>query len=68
MADLVVIAFPPKQGLKRFAGSYCDMQKDYLIELGDAVIAIKQPNGRVKLNQIFIPPLPVRPRLFLGPC
>ena len=32
-----------------------DMQKEYLIELGDAVIAVKQPNGRVKLNQSFNP-------------
>jgi len=31
------------------------MQKEYLIELGDAVIAIKQPDGRVKLNQLFHP-------------
>jgi len=26
-----------------------------LIELGDAVIAVKQPNGDVKLNQLFNP-------------
>ena len=32
-----------------------DMQKEYLIELADAVIAVKQPNGRVKLNQLFNP-------------
>jgi uncharacterized membrane protein len=31
------------------------MQKQYLIELGDAVIAVKQPNARVKLNQLFSP-------------
>ena len=31
------------------------MQKDYMIELGDAVIAVKQPNGHVKLNQLFNP-------------
>jgi len=31
------------------------MRRDYLIELSDAVIAIKQANGRVKLNQIFRP-------------
>ncbi len=31
------------------------MQKDYLIELGDAVITVKQPNGKVKLNQLFHP-------------
>ena len=26
-----------------------------MIELGDAVIAVKQPNGHVKLNQLFNP-------------
>src|SRR5499427_7728753 len=31
------------------------MQKEYLIELGDAVIAVKEANGRVKLNQLFQP-------------
>jgi uncharacterized membrane protein len=30
-----------------------DLQKDYLIELGDAVIAVKQPNRTVKLNQLI---------------
>ena len=29
------------------------MQKEYLIELGDAVIAVKEVSGRVKLNQLF---------------
>jgi uncharacterized membrane protein len=31
------------------------MQREYLIELGDAVIAVKRPNGHVKLNQHFNP-------------
>jgi uncharacterized membrane protein len=31
------------------------MQKEYLIELSDAVIAIKQPNGQIKLNQLYHP-------------
>ena len=31
------------------------MQKEYLIELGDAVVAVKQPEGHVKLNQLFQP-------------
>jgi uncharacterized membrane protein len=29
------------------------MQKEYLIELGDAVIAVKDANGRIKLNQLL---------------
>jgi uncharacterized membrane protein len=32
-----------------------DMQKEYLIEFGDAVVAVKQSNGRAKLNQLFHP-------------
>jgi uncharacterized membrane protein len=55
MSDLVVIAFPSEAKAEEVRQKLLDMQKDYLIELGDAVIAIKQPNGRVKLNQIFHP-------------
>jgi uncharacterized membrane protein len=29
------------------------MQKEYLIELGDAVIAVKDAQGRLKLNQLI---------------
>jgi uncharacterized membrane protein len=29
------------------------LQKEYLIELGDAVIAVKDDKGRVKLNQMM---------------
>ena len=29
------------------------MQKDYLIDIGDAVIATKTANGKVKLNQLL---------------
>ena len=28
------------------------MQKEYLIELGDAVVAVKKPDGNIKLNQL----------------
>jgi uncharacterized membrane protein len=55
MSDLVVIAFPTEVKAEEVRTKLLDMQKDYLIELGDAVIAVKQPNGRVKLNQLFHP-------------
>ena len=55
MSDLVVIAFPSEAKAEEVRQKLLDLQKDYLIELSDAVIAIKQPNGRVKLNQIFHP-------------
>jgi uncharacterized membrane protein len=55
MSDLVVIEFPSEQKAEEVRQKLLDMQKDYLIELGDAVIAIKQSNGRVKLNQLYHP-------------
>ena len=52
MADLVEIAFPSEEKAEEVRQKLLDMQKEYLIELGDAVIAVKLPNGRVKLNQL----------------
>jgi Protein of unknown function (DUF1269) len=31
------------------------MEKEYLVELGDAVVAVKDAGGRLKLNQLFQP-------------
>lgn len=55
MADLAVIAFPSEAKAEEVRQKLLDMEKEYLIELDDAVIAIKQPNGHVKLNQLFHP-------------
>src|SRR6516165_9224783 len=55
MADLVEITFPSEQKAEQVRQKLLDMQQEYLIELGDAVIAVKQPNGRIKLNQLFHP-------------
>lgn len=55
MADLVEIAFPSEAQAERVRQKLIDMQQEYLIEIADAVIAVKQPNGRVKLNQLFNP-------------
>lgn len=55
MADLVVIAFPSEAKAEEVRQKLLDLQKEYLIELGDAVIAVKQPNGKVKLNQLLHP-------------
>jgi uncharacterized membrane protein len=55
MSDLLVIAFPSEAKAEEVRQKLLDMQKEYLIELGDAAIAVKQPNGKIKLNQIFNP-------------
>ncbi len=55
MSDLVVIEFPSEAKAEEVRQRLLDMQKEYLFELEDAVIAIKQPDGRIKLNQLFHP-------------
>jgi uncharacterized membrane protein len=55
MSDLVVIEFPSEEKAEEVRQKLLDMQKEYLIELEDAVVAIKLPNGRIKLNQLFHP-------------
>jgi uncharacterized membrane protein len=55
MSDLVVIAFPSEAQAEELRQRLLDMEKEYLIELDDAVVAVKQPNGSVKLNQLFHP-------------
>ena len=53
MAELVVIAFPNEAQAEAVRQRLLAMQKEYLIELGDAVIAIKDDQGRIKLNQLL---------------
>src|SRR4051794_7154246 len=53
MSDLVFMAFPSEQKAEEMRQKVLEMQSDYVIELGDAVIATRDANGRVKLNQLF---------------
>ncbi len=53
MADLVVIAFPSEEKAESVRQRLLEMQKEYLIELGDAVIAVKREDGHVRLNQLI---------------
>ena len=55
MSDLLVIEFPSEAKAEGVREMLLAMQKEYLIEMGDAVVAVKEANGRVKLNQLFQP-------------
>jgi uncharacterized membrane protein len=55
LSDLLVIEFPSEAKAEGVREMLFAMQKEYLIELGDAVIAVKDDSGRVKLNQLFQP-------------
>lgn len=52
MADLIIIAYESEEKAERARAKLLEFQKEYMIELGDAVIAIRRPDGNVKLNQL----------------
>jgi uncharacterized membrane protein len=53
MSDLIVIVYPTETKAEEMRKKLFDLQKEYLIEVSDAVIAVKQEGGRVKLNQLM---------------
>ncbi len=53
MNDLLVIAFSSEEKAEQVRQKLISMQKEYLIELGDAVVAVKTEDGSIKLNQLF---------------
>lgn len=55
MSDLLVIEFKTEAEAEEIRQRLLGMQKEYLIELGDAVVAVKRPDGSVKLNQLVEP-------------
>ncbi|MDB5540308.1 MAG: hypothetical protein JWQ89_2035 [Devosia sp.] len=55
MSDLVVIIYPNEQKAEEIRQKLLDLQREYLIELEDAVIATNTGQGHVKLNQLLNP-------------
>ncbi|MCI4680671.1 DUF1269 domain-containing protein [Rhodoblastus acidophilus] len=53
MSDLVFIAFDSEQKAEEVRDRILGMQREYLIDIGDAVIAVRDDKGRIKLNQLM---------------
>ena len=53
MSDLVFIAFENEQKAEEVRKRVLELQREYLIELGDAAIAVRHADGTVKLNQLI---------------
>lgn len=51
MAELVVIGFDTLQEADRVLTELRRLEREYLIDLEDAVVAIRQPDGKVQLKQ-----------------
>ena len=55
MSDLIAIVYPDEAKAEDMRQRLLNLQKEYLIELDDAVIAVKSPQGHVRLNQLVSP-------------
>lgn len=53
MSDLIAIVYPNEAKAEEVRQRLIELQKEYLIQVGDAVIATKTQKGDVKLNQLF---------------
>lgn len=53
MKNLIVIVYPNIQQAETVRQDFIKMQKEYLVSLEDAVIAVKEADGKVKLNQMY---------------
>jgi uncharacterized membrane protein len=52
MATLLVIGYETEMKAEEVRLALLKMQKDYLIDLADAVVAVREENGKVKLRQM----------------
>lgn len=52
MSDLIVIGYEDKFKAEEVRTQLLKLQKEYLIDLEDAVVAVKNDEGKVKLHQI----------------
>jgi uncharacterized membrane protein len=53
MSDLVVIVYPNEEKAEEVRKRLFELQGEYLIKIGDAVIATRDDKGSVKLNQVM---------------
>lgn len=53
MRNLIAIVYPDETQAETVRLDFIKMQKEYLLSLEDAVIAIKKPDGHVKLLQMY---------------
>jgi uncharacterized membrane protein len=53
MSQLIVIGYDNEFKAEEVRLKLLQMQKEYLIDLEDAVVAVKNQKGKVKLNQIY---------------
>ena len=55
MSDLIVIVYPSEQNAEEVRRRLLELQKEYVVQLEDAVIAVRTEDGGIRLNQLLNP-------------
>ena len=53
MSDLIVVGYEDMFEAETVRLKLLKMQKEYLVDLEDAVVAVKNQDGKIKLNQMY---------------
>lgn len=53
MRTLLVVAYPSELQAEQVRLDFLKMQKEYLVDLEDAVVAVRKEDGKVKLRQMY---------------
>ena len=53
MRNLIVVAYPDELKAEQVRLDFLRMQKEFLVDLEDAVVAVRKPDGKVKLRQMY---------------
>lgn len=53
MSDLIVVAYDTEDEANHVRAKLMKLSKEYLLDLEDSVIAVKKPDGKVKLQQMY---------------
>src|SRR3954451_12025158 len=51
MSNLVAVAYPDAATAEEVRGTLAEAMKEHLIQLDDAVVVVRDPEGKVKLHQ-----------------
>jgi uncharacterized membrane protein len=55
MSNLVAVAYPDEGTATEVAQTLIELQKEHSIQLDDLVVAVRRPDGKIKLKQSFSP-------------
>jgi uncharacterized membrane protein len=55
MSDLIAVAYPDRDTAEKVRAELARLTREHVIEVADAVVVTREPNGKVKLHQTVNP-------------